>query len=197
MKFSTTPAKTSLLTAFIALNLTIGGLVSWLKLPIYLDSLGIVLATILLGWRYGALCALLTCGLGFFIVSPYLLAYVGTSLAITCTVESLRRRNMYRSFGRTIICGLIVALVAAVVSAPVTAFLFGGVTASGADFLTAILLKTGQNIMQAVLLSGISSESVDKTVVAVVAFTVLRSLPDTFLKRFQLRGYRDEPTTPA
>jgi hypothetical protein len=45
--------KTSLVLAFVALNLTVGGLVSWLKLPVYLDSLGIVMATILMGWRYG------------------------------------------------------------------------------------------------------------------------------------------------
>ena len=51
---------TSLVIAFTALNLTIGGLVAWLKLPIYLDSTGIVLASLLLGWRAGVACAVLT-----------------------------------------------------------------------------------------------------------------------------------------
>jgi energy-coupling factor transport system substrate-specific component len=180
--------KISLVLAFVALNLTIGGIVSWLKLPIYLDSLGIVMATILLGWRNGVICAVLTVALGFVFINPYLPFYTLTSFAIVATVEILRRRNMYRNIGRTILSGLILAIVAAFVSAPVTAVAFGGVTASGVDLLTALFRQTGRSLFEAVLLSGISSEPVDKVLVSVVAFLSLRGLPDRFLEEFGLRG---------
>lgn len=183
--------KLSLLIAFVALNLTIGGLVSWLKLPIYLDSLGIVLATILLGWQYGVAVALTTVTLGFFVVNPYLPFYTGTSMCIVIAVEFFRRRNMYRSLPMAIVTGLLIAIISAVVSAPVTALLFGGVTASGADFLTALFRRAGRSILESVILAGFSSEPIDKVLVAVIAYLSLRGLPQRFLDTFQLRSVRD------
>jgi energy-coupling factor transport system substrate-specific component len=183
--------KTSLVLAFVALNLTVGGLVSWLKLPVYLDSLGIVMATILIGWRYGVLCAVLTCLLGFF-SRPYLPFYTGTSIAIALTVELLRRRNMYRNLGYAILAALILAVVAALCSAPVTAIVFGGVTASGSDLMTAFIRGTGRSLLQSVLISGLSSEPVDKTLVTLVAFFSLRGLPERFISNFKLRGISDK-----
>ena len=182
----------SLLIAFVALNLSIGGLVSWFKFPIYLDSLGIFLATVLLGWRYGLVCALATVALGFFLVNPYLPFYVGTSIAIVFCVEALRRRNLYRNPLLTLASGLVLAVTAALVSAPVTAYLFGGATASGADLLTAYLLRVGRGMLDAVLLSGISSEALDKTLVTFIGVSILRGLPNTFLSRFSLRGAKDD-----
>jgi energy-coupling factor transport system substrate-specific component len=184
--------RTSLVLAFVALNLTIGGLVSWLKIPVYLDSLGIVMSTILLGWRYGMLCALLTVTLGFVFINPYLPFYVVTSLVIAATVEVLRRRNLYRNLGTTVLCGLILAVVAAIVSAPVTAILFGGVTASFSDLLTAFFRRTGRTLLQSVVLSGLSSEPVDKVLVSTVAFLSLKGLPERFLQNFNLRGISDK-----
>jgi len=187
----TNPVKTSLLLTFVALNLTVGGLVSWVKLPIYLDSIGIVMATILLGGRYGCASALLTVTLGFFFVNPYLPFYAATALAIAGTVEFLRRRNMYRSLSTTVLSGLMLAIVAALVSAPVTALLFGGVTASGNDLITVLFLKTGRSLVEAVFLSGLSSEPADKTLVSIIAFFALKGLPQKFLRNFDLRSLMD------
>lgn len=183
--------KTSLVLAFVALNLTVGGIVSWLKLPVYLDSLGIVMATILMGWRYGAWCAVLTCLLGFF-GRPYLPFYTATSLAIAGTVEIFRRKNLYRNVGLTVISGLILGVIAALVSAPVTAVVFGGVTASGSDLVTAFFRSTGRTILQSVVISGLSSEPIDKVLVSLVAFLSLRGLPEKFLTNFKLRGISDK-----
>jgi energy-coupling factor transport system substrate-specific component len=183
--------KLSLVLAFVALNLTIGGLVSWLKLPLYLDSLGIVMATILLGWRYGALCAVLTCLIGFF-SRPFLPFYTGTSVAIALAVEFLRRRNMYRNLAYAIISGVILAIVAALFSAPVTAIVFGGVTASGSDLVTAFFRSTGRSLLESVMISGLTAEPVDKTLVTLVAFFSLRGLPERFISQFKLRGISDK-----
>lgn len=184
--------RTSLVLAFVALNLTVGGLVSWLKIPVYLDSLGIVIATILLGWRSGFLCALLTVSLGFVFVNPFLTFYVLTSLAIASTVELLRRRNLYRNLATTLVSGLVLAIVAALFSAPVTAILFGGVTASGSDLLTAFFRSTGRSLLQSVLMSGLSSEPIDKLLVSTIAYLSLKGLPERFLDNFRLRGISDK-----
>ena len=188
---SASAVRISLVLAFVSLNLTVGGLVSWLKLPVYLDSLGIVLATILLGWRYGVLCAVLTCLIGFF-SRPFLPFYTGTSVAIALTVEFLRQRNMYRNLGLAVVSGLVLAFVAAVCSAPVTAIVFGGVTASGSDLVTAFFRSAGRSLLESVMISGFTAEPVDKTLVTLVAFFSLRGLPERFLSNFQLRGISDK-----
>jgi energy-coupling factor transport system substrate-specific component len=183
--------RTSLVIAFTALNLTIGGLVAWLKLPIYLDSMGIVLASLLLGWREGVVCAVLTCLIGFFVVNPYLPFFTGTAVIIALVVDQLRRRNMYRSAVLTFVSALILASAAALASAPVAAFVFSGVTTSGSDLLTAFFRATGRNLLDSVMLSQFTSEPVDKTIVTFVAISVIRALPRSFLAQHGLRAYRD------
>ncbi len=180
--------KTSIALALAAINLTIGGIVSWLKLPIYLDSIGLILSTVLLGWRYGLLTGSITVGVGFLIINPYLPAYSATLIALVITCELLTKKQMFRNIRSSVIAGIILALVAAIVSAPVTAYLFGGVTASGVDLLTALIRQTGQNILNSVILSGISSEIVDKILVSISACLILRSLPRRFFKDFGLRS---------
>lgn len=183
--------RTSLVIAFTALNLTIGGLVAWLKLPIYLDSTGIVLASLLLGWRAGVSCAVLTCLIGFFVVNPYLPFFTGTAIVIALVVDQLRRRNMYRSPLLTVVSALILACAAALASAPVAAFVFGGVTTSGSDLITAFFRATGQSLIDSVMLSQLTSEPVDKLIVTLVSISVVRALPNSFLTQHGLRGHKD------
>lgn len=183
--------RTSLVIAFTALNLTIGGLVAWLRLPIYLDSMGIVLASLLLGWRAGVACAVLTCALGFFIVNPFLPFFTGTAVLIAVTVDVLRRRNWYRTPALTIVSALILAAVSALASAPVAAFVFGGVTTSGSDLMTAFFRATGQSLLNSVMLSQLTSEPVDKLIVTLIAVAVVRALPRSFLRQHGLRHHAD------
>ena len=187
--------KYSIALALAAINLTIGGIVSWLKLPIYLDTIGLIISTVLLGWRFGLLTGIVTVGVGFLIINPYLPAYALTLVALVTTTELLAKKLMFRSIGSSIMAGVILAIVAAVVSAPVTAYLFGGVTASGADLITALLRETGQTILQSVLLSGVSSELVDKILVSVAACHILRALPRRLFVEFSLRSQTPKPNS--
>lgn len=185
--------KSSIAFALAAINLTIGGIVSWLKLPIYLDTIGLIISTVLLGWRWGLLTGIVTVGVGFLIINPYLPAYSATLIALVVTTELLAKKFMFRNIGSSIVAGIILALVAATVSAPVTAYLFGGVTASGADLLTALLRQAGQTILQSVVLSGISSELVDKTIVCIAVCLIFRALPRRFFIEFSLRAQTRNP----
>jgi energy-coupling factor transport system substrate-specific component len=187
--------KSSIALALAAINLTIGGIVSWLKLPIYLDTIGLIISTVLLGWRWGLLTGIVTVGVGFFIINPYLPAYSATLIALVGATELLAKKFMFRSIGSSIVAGVILAIVAATVSAPVTAYLFGGVTASGADLLTALLRQTGQTVLQSVVLSGISSELVDKTVVSIAVCLIFRALPRRFFIEFSLRTQTQNPNS--
>lgn len=183
--------KMTVTLSLVALNLIIGSLVSFFKIPIYLDSIGIVIATILLGFGYGIICSILTVSIGFFVINPYLPAYFGTSLAIVFTTHILRKNNFFSSYFRVLISGIILAIVSAVVSAPITAFLFGGATLSGSDILTIYFRSIGNNILKSVLFSGLSSEPIDKIIVTFSTFQILKSIPATFINKYNFNKYKN------
>ena len=85
-----------------------------------------------------------------------------------------------------LVCGAITGVVAAIVSAPVVAYVFGGVTGSGSAFVVAFFLKTGEQLMNAVLLSGLAADPVDKVLQVLLAALLYRTTPGeliTMLRR--------------
>src|SRR5204862_452856 len=65
--------------------------------------------------------------------------------------------------GRVLAYGIVTGLTAAVVSAPVVAYLFGGVTGSGSALVVAVFLQAGHQLLSASLSSGLMIEPIDKT----------------------------------
>ena len=57
--------------------------------------------------------------------------------------------------GKVVIYGVVTGIAAAIVSAPVVVYLFGGVTGSGSGFVVAFFLKTGQQLLNSALLAGL------------------------------------------
>jgi len=82
---------------------------------------------------------------------------------------------------RVISYGVLTGVVAAVVSAPVVAYLFGGVTGSGSALVVAYFLKTGQQLMNATLLSGLTAEPIDKSLQVLLAVLLYRATPGEFI----------------
>ncbi len=73
--------------------------------------------------------------------------------------------------------GLTTGLVAATISAPIAAFVFGGVTGSGTDALVALFRTLGLNVFQSAFAQGLTSDPLDKTISYTVVFLVLAALP--------------------
>ncbi len=109
---------------------------------------------------------------------------VGAALAVVLTVGVLVLTAL-RVFPPLVgAAGILTGMVAAIVSAPIAAFVFGGVTGSGTDFLVALFEATGANILQAALGQGLVSDPFDKFVSFCVVWAILRGLPARYLARF-------------
>ena len=80
--------------------------------------------------------------------------------------------------------GVITGLIAAVVSAPIAAYVFGGVTGSGTDVLVAALRQGGSDVFSASLGQGLFSDPIDKTITSFVVFIVLAGLSPRLIARF-------------
>lgn len=180
-----------------ALNLTLGGIVYLVKLPVYLDMVGTILAALLFWDRpRKAFSVSATAGVVSFVlgglVNPFLPWFSGTVVAVaaltafaTCRSAPVLRSVTTRDAGfalRVLGYGILTGIVAAIVSAPIVVYLFGGVTGSGSALLVAFFVKAGHQLMQAALMSGFTAEPVDKTLQLLLAVILFKATPDSFLR---------------
>jgi energy-coupling factor transport system substrate-specific component len=184
-----------------ALNFSIGSIVYLVKLPIYLDSIGTILCALLLApdRRAGFVCAWISGALSLvlsaILINPFVPWFELTDVAIALFsafaisqgAETFRARPLQTlAFTlRVLLYGLATGIIAAIVSAPVVVYLFGGVTGSGSAFLVALFLKSGQQLMSAAILSGLSAEPIDKTLQVLFAALLYRATPGDFIAMLQ------------
>jgi hypothetical protein len=84
------------------------------------------------------------------------------------------------------VAGAVTGIVAAFVSAPISAIVFEGVTGSGTDLIVAALRAGGADVFNASLGQGLFSDPIDKTITSFVVFIVLASLSSRLVARFPL-----------
>lgn len=170
------PEHLALMAVSIALNLGVGFVVSAAKLPFYLDSIGTLLATALGGLSIGLVVGVLSVLIGSLYV-PTLWAYAVTAIAIAIFTHLAMKQGFLRRLGPTVFWGLLLGVVTAICSAPVTTYVWKGVSLAGADAITAFLLATGQTILESVALSGLATDPLDKMVTGLIAMALLRRTP--------------------
>jgi energy-coupling factor transport system substrate-specific component len=198
----TTP-RLVLIALCAALNVAVGSIVYLLKLPIYLDSIGIILCALLLAsdrWA-GFVCAsvagTISCVIIFLLVNPFFIWFELTVIAIalvsvlltTRFADTLRARPLpnVKFAAIVVVCGAVTGVVSAIVSAPVVAYLFGGVTGSGSAFVVAFFLKTGQQLLNATLMSGLTADPIDKILQVLFAALLYRATPADFIAMLAAR----------
>jgi energy-coupling factor transport system substrate-specific component len=180
-----------------ALNFSLGSVVYLLKLPLYFDSVGTILCALLLApdRKAGFVCAWIAGALGIFLsfllLNPFIIWFelTDTAIVLVSVFVTARFADTFRSRASPtprfvviiVFCGVVTGVVAAIMSAPVVAYLFGGVTGSGSAFLVAFFLKTGQQLLNAAILSGLAAEPVDKTLQVLLAALLFRATPADFI----------------
>lgn len=184
MKFS--ERQVALMGMLVALNVTIGGLVHVIKLPIFLDAIGTVLAALLLGAVPGVIVGVVSFIVAAVVINPVYIWFCGTQAVIALfTYTVALKLSAFSSPFRVVSTGVALGIVAGIVSAPVIVSVFGGVSGSGRDLITAGLVASGQQILKAVAMSGIASEPIDKTLQVLSAFFILKSMPKSLLSQFR------------
>jgi energy-coupling factor transport system substrate-specific component len=167
-----------LMAVAIVINIAAGQLVSMLKLPIFLDSIGTVLVGIMAGPWAGGLTGLLTNLIWGMISSPVAAAFSPVAMAIGITAGLCAKYGLFRTWWLAIISGVIITFFNAVVAVPIKLYLFGGITGSGADFITSYMLAVGKGLFGSVVISVFTSNLIDKVVTAVLSWGILKALPN-------------------
>ena len=89
----------------------------------------------------------------------------------------------FKTLARTAFSGLVMGVVSATVSAPIT-YWRGGVTSAGSTWVTALFLGTHHPLLQSVIYSGITCDLPDKIAEAFITVWLIRSVPRDLLRRF-------------
>jgi len=173
-----------LIPVAIAINVVMGEIVVQLKLPVYLDSIGTVLVGALCGPWAGALTGLLSNIIWGLAIDPNAFPWFPVAFFIGLVSGFCAQGGLFKSWWKVIVTGFLVAITAALVSTPISVYLYGGITASGSSFITAYLLQTGQGMLSAVLSTGFLVEPVDKITTSMLAFAIVQGLSTRFLARF-------------
>lgn len=161
----------------IAVNIGLGQIASLVNLPVFLDSLGTIVVAVMAGPVAGLLTGLFSNLLWGLVMEPVAAAFGPVAAVIGLTAGLLARAGLFRGPLQAAVAGAIIAVVLAFVAVPIRVWMFGGVTGSGADFLTGWLLQSGRDLFSATLVTVVTSNLVDKVVTALLAWGILRGLP--------------------
>lgn len=173
----------ALIAFAIVLNMAIGQLVSLLKLPIFLDSIGTILVGILAGPLAGGLTGLLTNLIWGLISSPVAAAFAPVAMVIGVVAGLCAKYGLFKTWWQVIIAGVIITIFNAIVAVPIRLYMFGGITGSGADFMTAYMLALGKDLFGSVVVTVFTSNLLDKVVTALLAWGIVKALPEKTVSR--------------
>lgn len=181
-----TPRELALIPLLVALNAAAGIVASQTGLPVYLDTLGTILAVALAGPRAGLAVGTVTQLLTALNVGGFMLFFLPIQWLVALAAWVVLRAGGFRAWQATAAWGLATGLAGGALSAQVSYAAFQGVTATGVTAITTLLRSLGLSLAQAVTVSSVGTDVLDKLVVFALAGVALRGLPRRLLHRFPL-----------
>jgi energy-coupling factor transport system substrate-specific component len=92
------------------------------------------------------------------------------------------RRDLTAAY--VVVLGVGTGIVAALISAPIAAGVFSGVTGAGTDFLVAAFRQAGADVQAATLGQGLISDPIDKVVTFFVVYLIINAMARRTKARF-------------
>lgn len=149
-----------------------------LKLPLWLDAIGTVLASMLAGPIVGAICGATNNIIYGLTMDPISFIYAITSIAVGLTVGIMAYKGWIKSIGKAVVVGLIVACVSAIVSTPINIAFWGGQTGNiWGDAVYASLIANNFPIWLASFVDEIIVDIPDKIATVIIAYGIYKGLP--------------------
>jgi len=184
LKLST--ASLVLIPAAVGINYIGKLFAATLKLPLWLDSIGTVLAAMVAGPIVGALCGAINNIIYGLTMDPISFIYALTNVAIGLTVGILAYRGWITSLGRALVAGFLLACVTTVVSTPMNIGLWGGQTGNvWGDGLFALMIAKHFPVWISAIVDEFIVDVPDKIATIVVAYGIFKGLPQKLTVLYQ------------
>lgn len=157
-----------------------------LKLPLWLDSIGTIIASMLSGPIVGAVSGAINNIIYGLTMDPISFVYALTSIAIGLVVGIMAYRGRISTLWRAIVVGLVVAIVSALVSTPLNVMFWGGQTGNvWGDALYAYCIAHNIPVWLSSFFDEIVVDIPDKVATVVIAFVIFVSLPKRLIQMYE------------
>lgn len=151
-----------------------------LKLPVFVDQIGIYLVGMIAGPWVGMLTGLLGNVVNG-MLNPTSVPFALVSMGVGFLAGCFSRWKWYKNIVGFILAAIINVAYSTVAATIVQIFVFGGVTGTGVDLITAAIVGIGNSLLQSVvgvnLISGIACVIINWG----ISMIIIRKLPDRFL----------------
>lgn len=169
----------------VVINLVLGMIMGIINIPLlFLDTIGTILGAVVLGPFWGALigaCSNLVLGV---ISDPTNIPFAFVSIAIGLIVGFISKNKIF-DYKKAILTGLLLAIICPLIGTPISIYMFGGLSGSGADLLVAALLKSGQQIFTSAFFPRILSNIIDKPLSCALVVLFISKMPKNFISQFK------------
>lgn len=183
LKFNT--ATLVLIPAAIGINYLGKLFASLLKLPLWLDAIGTCLAAVLGGPIVGAICGAANNIIYGLTMDPISTVYALTNIGIGIVVGILAYRGFMKNIKGAIITGIVVGIVAVIISTPLNIYYWGGTTGNvWGDALYAWAVSQNLPMWLASGLDELVVDVPDKLAVVILVFIIQKGLPKSLINLF-------------
>ncbi|MFL1676020.1 ECF transporter S component [Paenibacillus dendritiformis] len=160
-----------------------------LKLPLWLDAIGTVLASMLAGPVIGGLSGLINNIIYGLTMDPISFVYALTSVFIGLVAGIMAYKGWISSWGKAAVIGLAVGLTAVVISTPLNVAFWGGQTGNvWGDIVFGYVLQGTRSVWLASFLDELVVDLPDKLITVLVAYGIYRVLPNSLMNMYKNSG---------
>lgn len=174
--------KITLIALAIVINIVGSYIALGLHLPIYLDSMGTIMTAILLGPFYGLFPGVLSALVTGMTSDIYAFYYMPVGIVLGVMTGFVFQKNKSNKLFVKSFC---ISVPASLISACITANLFGGITSSGSTMLVQLLAKTPVGLTLSCLIVQFFTDYFDRLLSLWLVLSVIKKLPDSFIKKLE------------
>lgn len=172
--------KITLIALAIVINIVGSYIALGFHLPIYLDSIGTIMTAILLGPFYGLFPGVLSALITGMTSDIYALYYMPVGVVLGIVTGLIFQKNKTNNLFVKAFC---ISVPASLISACITATIFGGITSSGSTMLVQLLAKTPLGLTLSCLIVQFFTDYFDRLLSLWLVFSVIKKLPDSLIKK--------------
>ena len=174
----------SMIPVALVLNIVVGQIIGSVGIPLYVDSTGTVLVAALAGPWAGIATGVLS-SLVWSAFNPSVLPFAATSAAVGGLAGVAIKHGALKNIATVLLSGAVIGIVVGMLAAPVAAFVYGGTAGVGTGAVVSLLREMGHSLLQSVTLQSFISDPLDKALVMLLVWLVLKSLPKRTLAAFR------------
>ena len=174
--------KITLIALAIVINIVGSYIALGLHLPVYLDSMGTIMTAILLGPFYGLFPGVLSALITGMTSDIYALYYMPVGIVLGVMTGFVFQKNKSNKLFIKAFC---ISIPASLISACITATVFGGITSSGSTMLVQLLAKTPLGLTLSCLIVQFFTDYFDRLLSLWLVLSVIKKLPDSFIKKLE------------